>query len=144
MSTEFETQNGKLILDENGVEIRYRKYLKAYLALLLVAYLLWSPLNILSYIKRGDTTDLTMGLLIALCLFTTLYQILSLSANRQIPFKDIRRVEFRKGLIIDRVKVIVTLNSSKKKSIYLDFNEYVLRGIESSFKEKGVDTKMNV
>lgn len=144
MSTEYETQNGKLILDENGVEIRYRKYLKAYLALLLVAYLLWSSSNILRYIKRGETTDLTMGLLIALCLFTTLYQILSLSANRQIPFKDIRRVEFRKGLIIDRVKVIVTLNSSKKKSIYLDFNEYVLRGIESSFKEKGVDTKMNV
>jgi len=144
MSTEFETQNGKLILDENGVEIRYRKYLKAYLALLLAAYLLWSSFKLMSYIKRGETTDLFIGLLIALCLFSTLYHILSLSANRQIPFEDIRRVEFRKGFIIDRVKVIVTLNSSKKKSIYLDFNEYLLRSIESSFKEKGVDTKMNV
>lgn len=139
MEETFNMQNGRLLLTEQGVDIRYSRYYKIYLVVISLVYAVWGPLKINQYIGGRNYQDLIIALLIAVGFMASLYWLMSLSRNNFIDYDTIRRITIKKGSIIDRVVVRFELKSGKRKKIFIDYNEYVMNSIESLFEVKGIE-----
>lgn len=139
MEETFNMQNGRLLLTEQGVDIRYSRYYKIYLVVISLVYAVWGPLKINQYIGGRYYQDLIIALLIAVGFMASLYWLMSLSRNNFIDYDTIRRITIKKGSIIDRVVVRFELKSGKRKKIFIDYNEYVMNRIESLFEVKEIE-----
>ncbi len=139
MNETFKTQNGSLQLNEQGIAIRYSMFTKIYLAILSVVYVVWGPLKFVSYIENGDYEDLVIASIICLCFILLLYYLLSLSRNMEISYKSIKRVKITRGTILDRVMVRFELENGKRKKVYIDYNEYSIKSIESLMGKVGIE-----
>lgn len=139
MEETFNMQNGRLLLTEQGVDIRYSKSLKIYLVVLSIVYAVWIPIEFGKYHKSIDYQDIIMVLVVILGFIASLYFLISLSRNREIRYDRIKSVTIKKGAIIDRIAVRLELVNGQSKRVYFDYNEYVLNGIKSTFEMKGIE-----
>ena len=124
---------------EQGIAIRYNMYTKIYLAILLVVYVVWGPLKFVSYIESGAYEDLIIASIIGLVFILLLYYIMSLSRNKEISYKSIKRVKIKRGTILDRVMVRFEMENGKRKKVFVDYNEYAIKSIESLMEKAGIE-----